>query len=291
MKTTNIRKRFRQLLEDNQTHVLPVVFDAISARIAEQTGFEVALVSGNVASASFLAMPDIGLMTMTEMVELVRRICRVTSVGYLVDADNGYGNAINLSRCVHEFEAAGSAAIMFEDTDLPARYGQKSTVFLTRKEMCDKLKAAVDARSDTTMVLVGRTDSLRPLGIEEALDRVRAYSSTGVDAIFVPGVQTREEYAAIRSATSLPLIGVGLPKLDSDKKAIDSLRDCGVGMTVTSKIPFQVSVQAMHDALTHLRKTNEFGQFESQMCSQSLLDELLNTNIYAQHNKQYLDHN
>lgn len=288
MKGHEIRQRFRTLLADEDTHVLPVVFDGISARVTEMTGFEVALVSGNVSAAALLALPDIGLVTLTEMTDFVRRICKATDIGYLVDADNGYGNAINVMRCVSEFESAGAAAIMFEDTELPTRYGQSGTTFVSREEMCGKLQAAVEAREDDALVLVGRTDTLRPLGLEEAVARVRAYSTIGVDAIFVPGARSREDFAALRAATHLPLIGVGLPKPDAETTALAFLRECGVGMTVTSTVPFQVSVQAIHDALVHLRKTGEFGPFEAQMCSRQLLDELLGATSYQDRQRRFL---
>ena len=288
MQKSKSRQQFRSMLADEETHVLPVVFDAISARVTALNGFSAALVSGNVSAAAQFGLPDIGLITLTEMTDQLRRLYASTPMSYLVDADNGFGNAINVMRCVSEYESAGASAIMFEDTDLPARFGAAGTTFLSIEEMCNKLQAAVEARKDKELVLVGRTDTIKALGIEEAVARVRAYSKVAVDAIFVPGAQSRADFSALRAATHLPIIGVGFPKPDTSTLPLKFLQDCGVGMTVTSTVPFQASVQAIHQALSHIKSTGDIGSLEQSMCTRQFLDELLDAKSFQESQKRLL---
>lgn len=288
MRQSKSRQQFRSMLAEPATHVLPVVFDAISARITAMSGFSAALVSGNVSSAAQFGLPDLGLVTLTEMTDHLRTLYTSAPLSYLVDADNGFGNAINVMRCVSEYESAGASAIMFEDTDLPARFGAAGTTFLSVDEMGRKLQAAVEARKDADLVLVGRTDTLKTLGIEEAVARVRAYSKVGVDAIFVPGAQSRAEFDALRAATHLPIISVGFPKPDPLTPPLKFLQDCGVGMTVTSTIPFQVSVKAIHDALVHIKNTGDIGSLEKNMCTRQFLDELLDAKSFQERQHRLL---
>jgi len=291
MRKNKSRQLFRSMLVDPVTHVLPVVYDAISARITAASGFSAALVSGNVSSAAQFGLPDLGLITLTEMTDHLRTLYSSAPLSYLVDADNGFGNAINVMRCVSEYESAGASAIMFEDTELPTRFGTTGMSFLSVEEMCRKLQAALEARQDADLVLVGRTDTVKALGIDEAVARVRAYSAVGVDAIFVPGAQTRADFEALRSATSLPIIGVGFPKPDPLTPPLEFLQYCGVGMTVTSTIPFQVSVKAIHEALLHIKKTGDIGALEQSMCTRQFLNELLDAKSYQEQQNRFLVNN
>jgi carboxyvinyl-carboxyphosphonate phosphorylmutase len=149
------------------------------------------------------------------------------------------------------------------------------------------LHAALEARNDPDLVIVGRCDTLHSLGMPETIRRVQAYSECSVDAIFVPAAKSRAEFQALRQATKLPLIAVGLPA-DESASGLAFLADCGVSLTVTSTIPFQVAVQATFEALSHLRETGEFGQFTGRACSRAYLDELLGTKNYEEKQSQYL---
>ena len=176
MKASARRERLRSILNGDETVILPTVFDAVSARIVELAGFEVALLSGSVSAASLQGVPDLILVTMTEVAQLAKRIVESTSLSIHVDADHGFGNALNVMRSIHEFEAAGVASLTLEDTDLPRPYGTQGPTAISIQEMCGKLKAAVEAREDPGLVIIGRTDTLRYRGLEEALRRARAYA-------------------------------------------------------------------------------------------------------------------
>ena len=288
MKVAERRERFRRVLNGNETVILPAVFDAVSARIVEMAGFEIALLSGSVSAASLQGVPDLILVTMTEVAQLAGRIVDSTSLSIHVDGDHGFGNALNAMRCIREFEAAGVAAITLEDTDLPCLYGSRGPSAIPIKEMCGKLKAAVAAREDPGFVIIGRTDTIRSRGLEEALERARAYQETGVDAIFVPGAQTREELEAIRGAISLPVIGTGLPKSENGKSGLQILQEIGYPMTLMAAFPFRVAIQAMHDAVTYIKENGEPGPYVERMCSSAMLEAIVRTEQYADYQERFM---
>jgi oxaloacetate decarboxylase len=281
------REEFRSALAGHEPVILPVVYDAISALLTRRAGFRVALVSGNVSAAASFGFPDIGLVSMAEMTVLVRQICRAAPLGYLVDGENGFGNALNAQRTVVEFEDAGASALMIEDTELPQRYGTKSKTVISTEEMCGKLRAAVSARRDKEFVIVGRSDALASHGLAETVKRVREFSATGVDAIFVPAAKTRDDFKALREATTLPILAVGLPA-DDRASGLSFLKECGVSMTVTSTYPFQVAVQAIHETLVHLKTKGDFGELASRICSRPFLDEVLETKKFDDAQKDFM---
>lgn len=281
------REEFRTALVGREPVILPVVYDAISALLTKHAGFNVALVSGNVSAAASFGFPDIGLVSMAEMAVLVRQFCRAAPLGYLVDGENGFGNALNTQRTVIEFEEAGASALMIEDTEMPQKFGTKAKSVVSTEEMCGKLRAAVSARRDKSFVIVGRSDALAVHGMTETVKRVREFSATGVDAIFVPAAKTREEFKALREATALPLLAVGLPADDS-ASGLSFLKECGVAMTVTSTYPFQVAVQAIHETLVHLKTKGEFGELATQMCSRPFLDAVLESKKFDDAQKQFM---
>src|SRR5262245_14215468 len=166
------RRRVRQILEGT-TCVHPAsVFDAMSARMAESLGFEAGIFSGSIGSGVVLGAPDLTVLTLTEFAAQLRRITRGSDLPILVDADHGYGNALNVMRTVEELETAGVAALMIEDTVLPAQFGGNRAGLVSTDEMLGKLRAAVAARQDPTLVVVGRTAALRHGGVAEAEKRV-----------------------------------------------------------------------------------------------------------------------
>jgi 2-methylisocitrate lyase-like PEP mutase family enzyme len=281
------RQEFRNVLTNREPVILPVVYDAISARLTKHAGFSVALISGNVSAAASFGFPDIGLVSMAEMAALVRQFSRAAPLSYLVDGENGFGNALNTQRTVIEFEEAGASALMIEDTEMPQRYGTKSKSVISSEEMCGKLRAAVSAKRDKEFVIVGRTDALASHGLIETVKRVREISATGVDAIFVPAAKTREEFKALREATQLPILAVGLPA-DDRSSGLAFLKECGVSMTVTSTYPFQVSVQSVYESLVHLKTKGDFGELTQRACSRPFLDTILDAKKFDEAQNQFM---
>src|SRR5471030_1090523 len=188
------------------------VYDATSIRIAEDLGFEVGMFGGSVASLAVLGDPDVALITLTELAEQMRRMSRAAALPVLVDADHGYGNALNVRRTVQELEAAGAAGLTIEDTLLPQTFGQAKTELISLEEGVGKMKAALSGRGDPTLVVIGRTGAVSISGLDDAIARARAYEATGVDALFFTGIKSGNELEALAAGTRLPIELGGAPE-------------------------------------------------------------------------------
>jgi oxaloacetate decarboxylase len=227
------------------------VYDAVSIRIAEDLGFEVGMFGGSVASLAVLGDPDVALITLTELAEQMRRMSRAAALPVLVDADHGYGNALNVRRTVQELEAAGAAGLTIEDTLLPQAFGETKTELISLEEGVGKMKAALDGRSDPSLVIMGRTGAASITSLGAAIERVRAYEATGVDALFLTGIKSRSELEAISEATRLPIVLGGAPEEMSD---LDYLRGQRVRIALQGHAPFAAATQAVYDTLKALRE-------------------------------------
>jgi oxaloacetate decarboxylase len=227
------------------------VYDAISIRIAEDIGFEVGMFGGSVASLAVLGDPDITLITLTELAEQMRRMSRAAVLPVLVDADHGYGNAMNVRRTVQELEAAGAAGLTIEDTLLPQAYGQAKPQLIPVEEGVGKMKAALDGRGDPSLVIVGRTGAASITSLEDTIVRAKAYEATGVDALFFTGIKTKSELEAIVAATTLPIVLGGAPEA---MNAQDYLRTMRVRIALQGHAPIAAATQAVYETLKALRE-------------------------------------
>ena len=190
--------RLRTLLEQNDLVVAPCCYDALSARLIEQAGFEMTFMSGFSASASRIGMPDLGLMSYGEVVDQVRNIAEATTLPFVVDGDTGYGNAMNVLRTVKGLARAGAAAVMIEDQIAPKRCGHTpGKAVVDRDTAFERIKAAVDARAEEDVVILARTDACTDHGLTEAIDRAQAFHALGADITFVEAPQTETEMRQI----------------------------------------------------------------------------------------------
>ncbi len=193
MNFTDRRARFRKILSGDQCVRPGSVFDPLSARMAEELGFEAGMFAGSVASLTVLGAPDLIVLTLSEFAQQIRRICRASELPLVVDADHGYGNALNVMRTIEELETAGVCGLSIEDTDLPPPFAAaKGQRLLSREEGVGKMKAAMAAKPDPELVVFGRTSAAVIEGIDEAVRRVKAYGAVGVDGVFLVGLKTRE---------------------------------------------------------------------------------------------------
>ncbi len=201
------RSRLRKLLNGPDMVVAPFVYDCLQARLAQHEGFKAIYMTG-FGTAAARGFPDLGLLTMGEMVENVRALARSVDIPLICDADTGYGEAINVQRTVREYEDAGAAALHIEDQVWPKRCGfLEGKQVIPRENMEAKLRAALDARRDPNLVIIARTDALAPLGWEEVTRRARAYRASGADLIFVDGIKTLDDLRnCARLLTGLPLL-------------------------------------------------------------------------------------
>jgi len=199
--------RLRELLQGPGIVMVPGAHDAFTAKLIEQAGFSACYMTGAGTVAALLGLPDVGLITLTEMVMNARYIARAVSIPVISDADNGYGNAINVMRTVREYEAAGVAGIHIEDQIFPKKCGHMDgKALVSLDEMAGKIRAAREAREDPDFVIIARTDSRAVEGIEAAIRRANAYAEAGADVIFPEAPQSREELARFAREIRAPLL-------------------------------------------------------------------------------------
>lgn len=251
MDRTESRARLREILAGERCVGAASVFDPMSARIATELGIDVGLMGGSLASLAVLGAPDLTLITLTELAEQTRRACRAGKLALIVDADHGYGNALNVARTVEELEAAGAAACTIEDTLLPRAHGAASAAqLLSVEEGAGKMRAAVRARGDSGMLVFGRTSAHAIAGVDQAIARFRAYERTGVDALFIPGVKKREDLERLSAATTLPLVLGGAGEKLVDPRYLAALR---VRVYTTGHDAFMATVLALYDTMKAVR--------------------------------------
>ena len=246
------REKFRAILEGNRCVHPASVFDPISARIAEDLGFETGMFAGSVASLTVLGAPDHIVITMSEFAEQCRRICRAGELPLMVDADHCYGNALNVMRTVEELETAGICGMSVEDTILPMVHGRAREVeFTSIEEGAAKMNAALEARRDPALAIAGRTSAMWKSTIDDAVQRITAYEKCGVDAVFLVGVKTKEQLEAASSAVKLPLIigGAGPDILDLAYLGTKRVRLCLQGHQ-----PIAAGYQAVYETMKALRE-------------------------------------
>lgn len=205
---TNGPRRLRDLLSAHAPVLAPGVYDALGARLVEEAGFDAAYMTGFGTAAALLGRPDVGLMTMGEMVDNARRIARACALPVIADADTGYGNAINVVRTVQEYEQAGVAAIHLEDQVAPKKCGHmEGKQVIPTDEMLTKIRAATAARQSADFVIIARTDARAVEGLPAALDRARRYRDAGADVLFVEAATTEQEIETVASELAgVPLL-------------------------------------------------------------------------------------
>lgn len=281
------KRSLKEILQAPGCLVASSVFDPISARIAQDLGSEVGVLGGSVASHTVLGAPDIVLLTATELVEQARRICRTDCVNLIVDADHGYGNALNVMRTIQELQAAGVAAACVEDSVLPYAFGSSGAQSLVSiEEGIKKMQAAVEARGKHgAMLVVARTNAAASAGVAEAAKRLRAYQETGVDALFLPYIKSREELDRVATELSMPIIMGGSHESLHD---LDYLADRGVKIWLWGHQTFAVAVQALYDAMKEIQD----GVFPSQLknkASEKRMRQVLDSDRYDSLTRQYLE--
>ncbi|VIO75984.1 isocitrate lyase/PEP mutase family protein [Bradyrhizobium ivorense] len=245
------REALRSILSGSTCIRPGSVYDATSIRIAEDLGFELGMFGGSVASLAVLGDPDVALITLTELAEQVRRMSRASTLPFVVDADHGYGNALNVRRTVQELEAAGAAGLTIEDTLLPQAFGQAKPQLISLEEGVGKMKAALDGRSDPSLVILGRTGAVSITGLDDAIARAKAYEAVGVDGLFLTGIKSRSELEALSAATTLPIVTGGAPE---EMTAPDYLASQRVRIALQGHAPFAAATQAVYETLKALRE-------------------------------------
>ena len=279
------RKRLRAVLEGERCVTMATVYDPITARLADQLGYEAGLMGGSVASYAALGAPDLILITLTELAEQVHRCARVSAVPLIIDGDHGYGNALNVMRTVQEMDYAGAAAIAIEDTLLPRPFGpSEESMLIPFDEAVGKVKAAVAARGDSDLLVLGRSGAAAIAGVDEAVARFKAFEAAGVDAIFVPMAQERRVIEAVSAAVSLPLLTPGLPLPLCDPTYLSGHR---VRAWAAGHHTFSVGLQALHDAMKAVKDGTVSSRLPGQ-ASKELLERSLGAADYERWTREFM---
>jgi carboxyvinyl-carboxyphosphonate phosphorylmutase len=251
------RASLREQLEDtNKIIVLPGVFDALSAKIAEHVGFEAMFQTGYGSSAALLGMPDYGLLNSGETVDNAMRIIRAVRVPVLVDADTGYGNPLNVWRLVSDLESLGAAGIFLEDQVWPKRCGHMmGKDVIAVNEYIPKLKAALEARQSKDFIIVARTDARAPIGLDEAIERGKVYRKAGADVIFVEAPRSVEELKKVADEIEGPLVANMIEDGVTPNLSASELLKLGYRIAVFPLSAIYSATFAMRKVLTELRNT------------------------------------
>jgi carboxyvinyl-carboxyphosphonate phosphorylmutase len=285
MDWTERRERLRSIIAGSRCIYPGSVFDPISARIAEDVGFETMMFAGSIASFTVLGAPDVVTLTLTEFAQQALRINRAGKLPLLVDADHGYGNALSVKRTVEELETAGVAGLTIEDTLLPTAYGSKAVSLIPIAEGVGKMKAALLGRQDQRLVVIARTSALSISGLDDTIARLKAYEDVGVDMLFMAGVKTRAQLDAVASAVKLPLfLGSAGPELyDLDYLSARNVRVCLQG-----HLPFLAAVNAAYETLKALRGGTPPAQIKT-IASPDLMKQVTRQADYAKWSQELLD--
>ena len=286
MNHTEQRKRLRAVFAGTKCISPASVYDALSARVAESVGYEIGMLAGSVASNTTLAAPDLIVLTLTEFADQIRRIMRASDLSLIVDADHGYGNALNVMRTVEELEHAGVSGMSIEDTALPMRFGQAEGAdeLISLEETVGKLKAAVAARRDPATVLLGRTAALKVEGTEGAVKRAKAFAATGVDAIFLVGVESAEQVRAVHEATRLPIMVGSAPA--SIRR--EDFAAAGARVLLQGHQPLPAAVKALKEVYTHLYSGGAPADLKDRIASAKEMDVLVSGDAYKKWQREYL---
>ncbi len=258
----------RKLLAGKELIQAPGVADALNARIVAKEGYNALYMTGSGTTAGLLGMPDIGLLTMTEMVNNAERIADAAGIPLIADADTGYGNPINVRRTVRAYERANVAAIHIEDQQWPKRCGHFSgKTLITKEEMASKIKAAVDARHDADFVVIARTDAYSVEGCERAMERAKCYEEAGADVIFVEELRTVEQLAAVPRTFKIPALfnmgGSGKTPFLSPKE----IADLGFRIVIYPNFIMRAQIRAAQLVLRELKSTGSIAKLDPMMAA------------------------
>lgn len=282
---TRAREDLRTLLAGPACTPVAPIFDPLSARIAEMVGWTACKVAGSVGKAASLAVPDgVPLTNMSDLVDICRRITRVTDVSLIVDADDGGEGVLTIYRTVQELERAGASAIEIEDNAVPSGFGRsvsRHSLLIGKDEQIGKLKAAVAARRDSSTVIVARTSAVSELPLEEALDRVGEYAATGAEAIYLCGrlPNGRSDIEAVHGVADLPLYLLRLPPdVATDPAFLQANR---VTLRPLGQSVYGVAVKAIYDSLKHLRDGGSEDELKDRVASQELLSGVTRARDFA----------
>lgn len=277
---------YRALLEKPTITLAANIFDPLSARIAQIIGYDLLVLSGSVGKASNLAAPDVVISTLPDVQDHIRRITRNTDIPIMVDAEDGFGNAVNVWRCVRELEAAGVSGIEIEDNVVPRQFGVQNPGLNPVATQVGKLKAAVAARTDPTTVIIARTAAWG-LDREHAVDRIKAYAATGAEAFMLTGVKSKADIEAThQAAPNIPITILGPPPGVKDDATFCS--DNNVKIIMLGNPTYLVTVKSIYDTLKFLKDGGDAAQLKGKQADPELTRQIIRTDEFEKWQKEYM---
>ncbi len=290
MQKSMIKTSLREQIEDKKRIiVLPGVFDALSARIAEQVGFEAMFQTGYGSAATLLGMPDYGFLNAGETVDNARRIVRSVNVPVLIDVDTGYGNPLSVWRLVRDLESLGANGIFLEDQVWPKRCGHMiGKDVIPKNDYISKLKAALEARKSKDFIIVARTDARAPLGMDEAIERGKEYRKIGADVIFVEAPKTVDELKKIADEIDAPLVANMIEEGVTPNLSANELLKMGYRIAVFPLSGLYAAAFAIREVFIELRKTGATKEGRKMMVTFKEFNKLVDLQRYSELEKRYL---
>lgn len=283
-KRVDTSKLLREELEKNEITIAPGVFNPLSARLVESMGFRAVYVSGAAVTAS-LGLPDIGLITMDEMVRIVKYISDAINIPVIVDADTGYGEAINVIRAVREFEKAGASAVQLEDQVLPKKCGHLAgKKLIPPLDMAKKIRAAVEARTDPDFVIIARTDARSVTGFDDAVERAKIYVKAGADVVFPEALESEAEFKEFAEKIDVPLMANMTEFGKSPIISFRKLEEMGYKLVIYPVTLLRLAMAAMREGLITLIREGSQEKMISKMFTRRELYDLIRYDDY-----EYLD--
>ena len=283
------RQTLKKLLERNRLLVAPGCFDGLSARLVEEAGFEAAYLSGGAVARS-MGIPDIGLVTMSEAIERAAQVVAAIKIPIIADADTGYGNAVNLVRTVREFERIGVAAIHIEDQVTPKRCGHlDGKEIVSTAEIEQKIAGALATRTDPDFCIIARTDARAVNGMDDAIERAKAFAKLGVDAIFVEAPQSEEELAEIpRRLPDIPLLVNVFKGGKTPMLPMDRLERMGYRIAIYPSETQRAAIHAMRNALATLKREGTTESIDASLTTFKERDNVVGLDDWQKIERQYL---
>jgi carboxyvinyl-carboxyphosphonate phosphorylmutase len=281
-------KLLRTMMDEPGIIVMPCCYDCLSAKLIERVGYKVVGVTGAGICASQLGVPDFGLLTMTEVLNQTRNIVNSTNLPVICDCDNGYGGPINISRTVREFERGGVAGFWFEDQVIPKRCGHfEGKEVISKEDMIMKIKAAVDARTDSDLVIVARTDAREVLGLDDAISRANDYLEAGADMIFLEAPRSVDELKKIAASVNAPQMVNLVEGGKTPLLRVKELEQMGFKIASFSGSTQKVAIKAIERFLVDFHRTGDINLYLEDMVSLNERSALLELDQFYRLEKKY----
>lgn len=281
-------KNLKNLLKSKKPLVIPGVYDAMGAKIAEKIGFDAMFQTGYGTSATMFGMPDYGFIGATETTENARRICRAVSVPVIVDSDTGYGNALSVWKLVKELESAGASGIFLEDQRWPKRCGHmQGKEVISQEEYTEKLSAAIDAKESKDFIIVARTDARATEGLDAAIERGKQNKKTGADAIFIEAPRSLDEMKKIGKEINAPLVANMIEGGATPLNPAETLNKMGFKIILYPLSVLYANTFATMNILKELKKSGNTKKYEKKLVNFDQFNELVDLPKFKKMEKKY----